>query len=119
MLTYEQRTGIMIDRAGQPIGTGYSGKGAGRNNTFLQNIKNIGPIPKGFYKIGPVFDHQYLGPGVMQLWPVAPLLNKRSDFFIHGDNANHDASTGCIVLDKTGRAKIVIELANDSLLEVL
>jgi hypothetical protein len=47
---YKQTTGqLMLDN--QVIGTGYSGKGQGRNNPGMQNQKNVGPIPAGEWKI--------------------------------------------------------------------
>lgn len=96
---YQQYTGELT-HDGAFEGTGYSGRGNCRNSPLSEVIPNYGPIPKGVYTIGPASEaHPKLGPCVMELTP-APDTNTfgRSEFFIHGDNARHDASHGCIIL---------------------
>src|SRR5882672_11016886 len=96
MLTYQQATGeIRLDEHWE--GIGYSGRDDGRNNTAMEAHPDVGPIPRGRYKIGPAHDHPKLGPIVFDLTPE-PGTNvfTRSAFRIHGDNAAHDASHGCI-----------------------
>ena len=92
------------------IGTGYSGTGDGRNNPAAQNIQNVGPIPVGSYAIGPAHSDGPLGPCVMDLdaLPGTETFG-RSLFRIHGDNANNDASHGCVVLGPSIRHTIALD----------
>lgn len=97
--TYKQAAGELT-HDGVFEGTGYSGTGKGRNNNAAQGVPNLGPIPIGQYVIGPAYDEvPGLGPCVMHL-DAYPSTNTfgRSLFRIHGDNVNHDASHGCVVL---------------------
>lgn len=66
---YNQRTDI-LNRNGQIVGVGYSGRSAGRNNPSLEGMQNIGPIPQGRYRIGPQYTHPSKGPVTMALTPV-------------------------------------------------
>lgn len=96
--TYSQRDGE-LQHDGVFEGTGYSGTGIGRNNPDAQKIPNTGPIPQGVYTIGERYSDPHLGPCVMALLPKAGTDTfGRSLFRIHGDNARHDASHGCIIL---------------------
>lgn len=98
MWTYSQSTGELLND-GAFAGTGYSGTGDGRNNPDMQNVQNVGPIPQGEYDIGLEYDDDHLGPCVMALTPSEDTNTfGRSLFRIHGDNARHDASHGCIIL---------------------
>lgn len=107
---YEQSTGRAYWPSGTLLGVGYAGTGAGRNNHAMQDVRNIGPLPCGRYTLRPPIPfwdgtgakpkHKKLGA-----WPVIPLepldsneMYGRSAFLIHGDNAAHDASEGCIIL---------------------
>lgn len=98
MYTYSQSSGELL-HDGAFEGTGYSGTEAGRNNHAMEAVAQVGPTPIGLYTIGPAYDDPHLGPCVMHLDPV-PGTNTygRSLFRIHGDNARHDASHGCIIL---------------------
>ena len=106
MWTYRQRTGELL-HDGAFEGSGYSGRANGRNNPNAQAVRDTGPVPEGLYAIGAAFDHPHLGPCVMLLYPE-PGTNTfgRSAFYIHGDNARHDASHGCIILGPAIREKI-------------
>lgn len=98
MWTYHQKSGDLYhDGAWQ--GIGYSGRVSGRNCPEAQGIPNVGPIPRGHYRIGTAYDHPHLGPCVMNL-DAEPGTNTfgRSAFRCHGDNKSHDASEGCIIL---------------------
>lgn len=98
MWKYEITSGSLFHDE-QYEGRGYSGTGAGRDKPSFDHIKAVGPIPAGDWAIGPAHDHPHLGPCVMNLDPVgATFTYGRSAFRIHGDNARHDASEGCIVL---------------------
>lgn len=109
MWTYAQRTGELL-HDGAFEGSGYSGRAGGRNNPDAQAIRDTGPVPEGFYSIGEAFDHPRLGPCVMPLYPE-PGTNTfgRSAFYIHGDNARHDASHGCIILGPAIRQRVAAD----------
>jgi len=117
MWSYSQTTGELLHDGGFE-GTGYSGTGLGRNNPAEQAVQNVGPIPQGQYQIGAAYDDPTLGPCVMHIDPL-PDTNTlgRSLFRIHGDNARHDASHGCIILGPSIRH--LIAASDDRSLEVL
>lgn len=108
MLTYIQSTGHLIDDKGNLWGVGYAGRDEGRNNPAAQHIRNIGPVPAGDYMMGAAFDDPGgKGPCVMVLHPKEQRqLLGRSGFMIHGDNKEHNASHGCIILGPAVRRKI-------------
>ena len=105
--TFNQRLGI-LSHDGHRIGSGYSGAGVGRNEPDLEGERNVGPIPKGRYKIGPAYSHRTKGPMTMQLTPVGHDARGRTHFLIHGDSVEHpgEASLGCIVLTAAYRKRI-------------
>jgi hypothetical protein len=94
--TYRQSDGELL-HDGEFIGTGYSGHAEGRNNPDLESAPNIGPIPRGDYEIGPAHKSERTGPMTMNLTPIGHNALGRTDFRMHGDNTNHDASHGCII----------------------
>jgi len=111
-----------------PVATGYSGHGPGVNNPDMQNIKNVGPIPEGTYKIGPQqtnvtnsgTPNQTTLPASMRLTPDLEMDTfGRAGFLIHGDNKAHNqsASKGCPVFDRPTRDKI--GSSGDNVLEVV
>jgi len=107
--SYFQSSGNFVGKDGS-CSSGYSGYGDGKNNPADQQVEGQGPIPAGFYTIGPPEDHPKLGPLAYPLIPSQ--TNKmfgRSEFFIHGDSAQHpgDASHGCIILPHDARASLV------------
>lgn len=100
MFEFNSKTGHLTE-GGAPVAGGdqcYSGTGKGRNNPDMEYVANVGPIPHGSYNIGPAYDDPHLGPCVMHLDPL-PGTNThgRSAFRIHGNNAQNDASHGCII----------------------
>jgi hypothetical protein len=112
-LVYEQATGrTLVKQSGQydTIGVGYSGslsKG-GKNDPRKQCEQDIGPIPRGLYRIGPP------GPGPspysLRLTPdPSNDMCGRSNFLIHGDSISHpgNASEVCIILSRSEREAIV------------
>jgi len=105
MFTYDQRTGTM-KHDGAVIGSGYSGHDQGINNPVMEAVRSVGPIPRGFYHIGPAYDAPGLGPRVMPLTPVSHDALGRSGFFIHGDSKKGNASHGCIVIARVTRTMI-------------
>jgi hypothetical protein len=114
MWTYSQSSGKMY-HDGVFFALGYSGIAAGLNNPNMQSVKNIGPLPRGLWTIGPYYDHPHLGPVTMNLYPH-PETNTydRSDFRIHADlrlySGQHLASHGCIILIKPERLIVAASL---------
>lgn len=110
-------------RGGILLAKGYSGNGSGLNNSAMMDVGNVGPIPVGFYTIGPVImRHPKLGLYVMELIPdPANEMYKRFGFFNHGDNEhlNFTASDGCIVTPEFARHAVGYDLANDNTLQVI
>ncbi len=114
---YTQKTGELTHE-GVFEGTGYSGASIARNDTGEESIRDIGPIPRGRYTIDAAIDMPRLGPCVMHLTPFQDTETfGRSGFFIHGDDARHDASHGCIILGPAIRQKI--SGSDDRILDVI
>jgi hypothetical protein len=104
---------------GQLVGRGYSGAdpdpkqvgeaGEGKNDPADQGVKNVGPIPRGRYRIGLPHFHKTAGPYTMRLHPVPGTeLFGRDGFLVHGDSASAPgtASHGCVVLPRVDRMRI-------------
>ncbi len=105
MWTYRQSDGELLHN-GEFVGTGYSGRGDGRNNPDMEAVPNEGPIPRGRYHIDGARFSERLGPVVMNLEPIGHTACGRSEFRIHGDNTNHDASHGCVIVGPSIRRLI-------------
>lgn len=120
---YKQSNGELLREQNSllvPVGRGYSGHGNGLNNPELQDIPQVGPIPRGNWTIG--FPHwsARVGPFAMTLFPSPETkLFGRSDFLIHGDNHHRDqsASRGCVILNRVLRE--AIHASGDTALEVI
>jgi len=118
--TYHQQTGLLTFNGQLVYGHGYSGLGSlGKNNPAAEHIHGVGPIPRGLYRIGKPYDdpsqhdpatkkvtHHGLGPHVMEFLPDGHHAHGRTLFRIHGDNKNHNASHGCIILPPDVRRRI-------------
>ncbi len=98
---FNSRSGVITSPANVMLGHGYAGNGKGLNNPKMEDVHNVGPIPRGVYNIGDFFnDPGDKGPTVCHLTPREGTNTfGRSGFMIHGDTpaANHTASEGCIV----------------------
>lgn len=114
MFTYRQVDGLMLDPDGNPLGAGYSGGNCGRNpegknNPGMEDVAEVGPLPRGEYEIGVPVDTLTHGPFVL---PLAPCSGNemfgRSGFLIHGDSVVNpgNASEGCIILARNVREEI-------------
>lgn len=105
--TYSQSTGH-LSLNDTLVGIGYSGAGAGMNNTAMQDVQNKGPIPQGGYTIGPAYDDiDGKGPCVFHLEPKPDTDTfDRLLFRMHGDNSTHTASHGCIVMPPNVRHQV-------------
>lgn len=110
MWTYDISTGVMSGPLGQRF-VGYSGAGhgllSGRNNPAMQGVVGKGPIPVGRYVIGAPRNDVHTGPYTLDLDPLPTTeTHGRSLFRIHGNNAENDASHGCIILPPDARRAI-------------
>lgn len=119
---YFQSTGLLyhVDADGNADFSGYagySGYGYGKNNPVLQSIQSqqpgdpAGPIPQGYYQIGPPRDSKPTGPYVLDLtpWPGTNTYG-RTAFEIHGEKKKGPpgyASTGCVIEPPDVRQAIV------------
>lgn len=126
MWTYSQSTG-KLSHDGVAVAIGYSGASGSINNGSLQAVRNVGPIPRGKWRIGPDVSHipaySHLGAPCFCLtpWPLTVTFG-RDGFLIHADRADaatnpHKASEGCIILP--GFARQMIGAAKDRDLEVV
>lgn len=104
--TFEQATGEWLNPAGEHVATGYAGRDAGKNNPDMQNVKGIGPLPRGVYYAAVPANDPVVGQYAMRLTPsVNNEMFNRNSFFMHGDSSEHPglASHGCIVLPRAVR----------------
>ena len=117
---YSQGDGRLIcwaanDADGEPLGgdllldaTGYSGSPEGLNDHGLEWKRDVGPIPTGWWDVGPAYDGR-LGKPQFDLTPEHDYAAYyRDSFRIHADNASHDfsASEGCPVFDLDVRRRL-------------
>lgn len=110
MWHYNQAKG-WLDKDGVLVSKNcYSGFGEGRNNPAYEAIPDVGPIPAGQWIIsGPPFYSPDHGPYCLRLSPAKGTITfGRDGFLIHGDSASHpgEASKGCLIADRTTRARI-------------
>ncbi|MEM5311264.1 tlde1 domain-containing protein [Paraburkholderia sp. JHI869] len=105
---YSQSTG-RLTRNGVTTGTGYSGRGAGRNNGSMQRSRGAALIPRGTYTISAPFHHNHAGNYTMRLTPqLGTNTFGRSGFMMHGDSARHpdEASEGCVIQSYSARHQV-------------
>jgi Protein of unknown function (DUF2778) len=118
---YRQSTGQLFagDVTAEPLGVGYSGSPAGKNDPALQNVKDVGPIPQGWYTIGIPYDDPESGPVTMRLTPDPENeMFGRDGFKLHGDTTPPGfASLGCPVLPREVRE--LIAASPDKRLQVI
>lgn len=108
MWLYDQSSGDLYRC--QKIAKGYSGFNAGKNNPDMENVRAVGPIPKGKWNIGEVYNSKNVGPFAIVLTPDGTTETfDRSAFRIHGDSIKNPgtASRGCIILPRVIREQIV------------
>ncbi len=99
---------------------GWSGHDAGRDNPAMEQVHDIGPIPRGEWDIGDSVDSEKLGPVVMPLIPrEGTVTYGRGGFFIHGASAVHpgESSHGCVILPRSVRMQIAA--SEDKTLQVV
>lgn len=106
-MIYEQKTGRIISESGSIYGIGYSGAGAGKNNPEMQEVHNVGPLPRGKYHIGEPYNSLHTGPFTIPLIPFPENeMFGRDQFKIHGDDGHGTGSEGCICTDRHTREDI-------------
>ena len=96
------------------IAFGYAGNVKGFNNSKLQHVGNVGPLPQGHYTINlnPQTRITVSGSRVTDALVLTPDKHNemfdRSGFLIHGRTASWDfgASNGCAIFDYNIREKI-------------
>lgn len=100
-----------VEVSSEHIGTGWAGCGEGKNNPSMQGVKNVGPLPRGNYHIGPP-KNESTGPYSLRLTPFPDTqMLGRSGFLIHGPaqdpSIRGEESHGCPILVRLGRMHIV------------
>lgn len=103
-LTYSQAAGTLLAPDGF-LAVGYAGYETGKNNPTMQHVPDVGPLPRGLYRIvGEPFEHERCGQFCLRLEPdAANEMFGRAGFLLHGDNGKGTASHGCIVQDRKSR----------------
>lgn len=107
--TYAQKTGE-LRQDGKHVANGYSGAGPGKNNPCMENLQNVGPIPRGDWTIaGPPVNTEDHGPYVLTLKPSAVTKTfDRTEFRMHGDSKESPgcASHGCVIMPRPVREQV-------------
>lgn len=111
MWLYLQRSGELIAGDGEVIPGGYAGAGDAKNDPEQDGVKDVGPLPRGRYTIGPpkALKGGPHGPYVLPLIPSPRNdMKGREGFLMHGDKigALGTASNGCIVEPRAVRERV-------------
>lgn len=108
-INFSQSSGKITDDNGKLIATGWAGHGLGKNNPDWENVHDVGPLPKGLYRVGAWGDHPPLGPNSAPLTQVAGGTYGRSGMYIHGPGTTDygQESKGCIVVPHDERLRII------------
>jgi len=104
---YEQSTGRLY-YGSELIETGYSGSLTNKNNPDRQQVKGMGPLPRGTYHIAG--HSQSKGPMTIILEQTSGESFGRSAFRIHGERVHKPAgfaSEGCIIMSFATRRRIL------------
>lgn len=99
---------------------GYSGHGEGKNDPSKENVRSVGPIPRGMWRVtGKPYNSKRVGPYALVLEPVGHDAHGRTAFRVHGDSvkAPGTASNGCIVVPRWARERIYKSGDRDLLVE--
>jgi hypothetical protein len=106
MWTYAQSSGDLFHND-EYVETGYSGAVPnGKNQPNQECVKNVGPIPRGWYNI--LAERDEPTAVTLPLSPDEPNYcdPPRDGFLIHGDNSTGTASTGCVIVSRKIRERI-------------
>lgn len=102
MWTFSQSTGQLHDSKGELVATGFSGHDLGFDNPAEEEMHDLGPLPRGLYRMAAWFDkHPVVGLCAIELAPDPKnQMFGRSGFFIHGASALNpkESSHGCPVI---------------------
>jgi hypothetical protein len=104
--TYRQSTGELFHNSSL-IERGYSGCLTNKNNPDRQQVKGMGPLPRGTYRVGITTSSK--GPLTIELHQVSGESFGRSLFRIHGERTHGPAgfaSEGCIIMSHSTRRLI-------------
>ena len=111
--SYHQSTGALSNDKGVLIGEGYSGFGQWKNDPASEALEDRGPIPQGLYLAGQPRQGTHMGPDAIPLIPddatrarILAMGREPDSFYCHGDNADHDASEGCIIQPRAARLQL-------------
>lgn len=110
---YNSATGE-FGRDGRVACIGYSGFEQGKNSPEYEGIVDIGPIPRGLYQIGLPHTSARTGPLSFNLTPIGHDARGRTDFKVHGDNARHNASHGCVIITRFYREALAFDVTQSS-----
>lgn len=83
------------------VGFGYSGNFTCLNDIHKENQPNVGPLPRGLYKVVRIYDDPHKGRHTCVLEPdPTNKMYGRAGFLCHGDTPteSHNASDGCIIM---------------------
>ncbi|WP_095921969.1 tlde1 domain-containing protein [Rahnella victoriana] len=109
---YEQSTGRLYNGS-ELVETGYSGVLTNKNNPDRQQVKGMGPLPRGTYRI--TGSSTSKGPVTVNLEQTSGETFGRSLFRVHGERRNKPAgfaSEGCIIMSQPTRRRILREGGN-------
>jgi hypothetical protein len=118
-------TVLCLAQSGYDPDTSVKGEpGEGVGHPELEAVRNVGPLPAGYYVLGKPFLHPHAGPFVMRLFPVPGTVDMHGrdgmlwhggwkDPTAHKDNASH----GCITSPLASREAAWLE--GDHLLHVV
>lgn len=116
---YKQSTGELF-KDGKLIETGYSGALTNKNNPDREQVRGMGPIPRGTWKIGSSGTSK--GPLTITLIHISGSTYDRDmrTFRMHGDKRigiAGFASEGCIIMSHPTR--LLVSKDTGTLLEVV
>lgn len=116
---YKQSTGELY-RDGKLIETGYSGILTNKNNPDREQVRGMGPVPRGTWRIGSAGTSK--GPLTITLVPLSVNAYERDmgTFRMHGDKRHGIrgfASAGCIIMGPSTR--LLVSKDYGAILEVV
>ena len=107
-MEYYISTGRLVLPDGSVITDCYSGVPAYRNNPDATNRRFEGPIPTGTYYVVDVDNSITVNTIVLRDDGSNNMRGRDPDSFrIHGDNSTSTASAGCIIVNASGRQRII------------
>lgn len=111
--TFAIKAGELLDSTGKHVAFGYAGGNEGKNpegvnNPLMVSVKDVGPLPPGFYTFGEPVEHSRLGPFAIPLLPdTTNNMMGRGDFYCHGDTTpSGSASEGCVIMPRAIRNEL-------------